>query len=117
MNIEELREYCLSKKEVTECLPFDDITLVFKVMDKVFALIKLDCELNITLKSNPDKAIELRESYNCIKPAFHMNKMHWNTILIDSSISTNLIYELIDDSYNLVVDKLTKKQKKNLLKL
>ncbi len=115
MNIEELREYCLQKKACTETLPFDDVTLVFKVMGKMFALTSLDQPLSINLKCDPEKAIQLREEHEAIQPGYHMNKKHWNTIYIDGSIPASLVKSLIDDSYNLVVSKLTKKQQSELL--
>lgn len=117
MNIEELRDYCLNKKGVTECFPFDQVTLVFKVMNKMFALTSLDKEFSINLKCEPNKAIELREQHNSIKPGFHMNKKHWNTVYVDGRLSDNFIKELIDHSYDQVVLKLTKKDKTELKKL
>jgi predicted DNA-binding protein (MmcQ/YjbR family) len=115
MNIEEFREYCLSKKGVTEELPFDEVTLVFKVLGKMFALTGLDeQELSINLKCDPAKAIELREQFPCVQPGYHMNKLHWNTVFIDGSIQDNLIKEWIDNSYTLVATKLTRAQKKEL---
>lgn len=117
MNVEELREYCLSKKGRTESLPFDEHTLVFKVMNKMFALIPLEKPLQIALKCDPAKAIELRERYTSIEGAYHMNKKHWNTVYIDGSIEDALIHQWIDESYNLIVSKLTKKQKEELKNL
>ncbi len=114
MNIEELREYCLSKKAVTECFPFDDVTLVFKVGGKMFALNNLDGNLSVNLKCDPEKAIELREQYPAVKPGYHMNKKLWNTVEIDGSIADTLIKNWIDDSYNLVVQSLTKKQRETI---
>lgn len=113
MHAEEIREYCLSKKMVTESFPFDEVTLVFKVADKMFALLNVESqsELSINLKCNPEKAIELREQYSFIIPGFHMNKKHWNTVLLDSTANRELIFQLIDDSYNLVVGGLSKKQR------
>lgn len=103
MNIETIREYCLSKKDVEEGFPFGDDTLVFKVKSKIFLLIGLNNDtLQFNVKCNPEKAIELREQYNSVIPGYHMNKKHWNTILIDGSVSSKLIKEWIDDSYNLV---------------
>ncbi len=116
MNIESIRDYCLSKKAVTESFPFDEETLVFKVMNKMFALTNIEGELRINLKCNPEKAIELREEFNFILPGFHMNKQHWNTIIITSPIKESQLKEWIDESYNLVVSKLTKKQKIELSK-
>lgn len=110
MNIETLREYCLSKPHVTECLPFDDVTLVFKVMNKMFAIIPTDeLELSIALKCNPEWAFELREQYESIIPGFHLNKQHWNTVKVDGSISDSFIKELVDHSYDLIVQSLPKK--------
>lgn len=114
MNIEELRNYCLSKKGATESFPFDDVTLVFKVMNKMFALMSLDGNLSINLKCDPEKAIELREEYSAVLPGYHMNKKHWNTVNIDESLPTNLIHEWIDSSYQLIVASLPKKLKTEL---
>lgn len=110
MHLEELRKYCLLKKGVEECTPFGDDTLVFKVMGKMFLLSGIESEpVQFNVKCDPEKAIELREKYSCIKPGYHMNKQHWNTIVCDGSISGKLIREWIDDSYDLVVKSLTKK--------
>ncbi len=114
MNIEELRDYCLSKAAVTECFPFDEVTLVFKVMGKMFALVNLDGDLSINLKCDPEKALELREHYSSVVAGFHMNKTHWNTVYIDGSIENKLLYQWIDDSYNLIVSSLPKKTRENL---
>ena len=114
MNIEEFRAYCLSFKGTTEELPFDEKTLVFKVMGKMFALTNIDLFERINIKCNPEKAIELREQYEAVIPGYHMSKKHWNTILLDSSINDKIIYNWVRDSYNLVVAKLTKKQQKEL---
>jgi predicted DNA-binding protein (MmcQ/YjbR family) len=84
MNIEQIREYCLKKKGVTEEFPFDEETLVFKVMGKIFILASLDSiPLQFNLKCDPEKAIELREEYEAVQPGYHMNKRHWNTVIID----------------------------------
>ena len=109
MNIEEIREYCLSKKGVTEGFPFDETTLVFKVMDKMFVLAGLVGDLSLILKCDPAWAIELREQYPAILPGYHMNKNHWNMVLIDGSLSKAFICQLIDHSYDRVVDKLPQK--------
>lgn len=116
MNIEEFREYCISKPGVTEEFPFDEVTLVFKVMGKMFALTNLEGNWGINLKCDPERAIELRERFEEITPGYHMNKQHWNTVRMDGSLSTSLIRELIDDSYQLIVDKLPKKLKDELFK-
>ncbi|MBV9962141.1 MAG: MmcQ/YjbR family DNA-binding protein [Parafilimonas sp.] len=116
MNIEALREYCLSKKAVTEDFPFGETTLVFRVKEKIFLLVALDAQpLRFNAKCDPEKAIELREEYDAIKPGYHMNKKHWNTIVIDSSISAKLIKEIIDDSYDLIIQSLPKKLREELL--
>jgi predicted DNA-binding protein (MmcQ/YjbR family) len=111
MNIEAFREYCLSKKGVSESFPFDEETLVFKVMGKIFALTGLDENpAKANLKCDPERAIELRESYpNLIYSGYHMNKKHWNTVRIESNLPHQLVVELIDHSYDLVVKGLTKK--------
>lgn len=117
MNIEEFRTYCLSKKGTSECLPFDDNTLVFKVMDKMFSLGNLEGPLSVNLKCDPEKAIELREQHEGIKPGYHMSKKHWNTVEMDGSVPLVLVKDLIDHSYELVVSKLTKKLKEELANL
>ncbi|HRH47478.1 MAG TPA: MmcQ/YjbR family DNA-binding protein [Panacibacter sp.] len=115
MNIESLREYCLSKKAVEEGFPFGEDTLVFKVAGKIFLLTGLtNNPLQFNAKCDPDKAIELREQYDAIQPGYHMNKKHWNTITADGSLSNALIKEIIDDSYNLVVQSLPKSVRENL---
>ena len=115
MNLEEIRTYCLSKTAVSESLPFDENTLVFKVGSKMFALMSLDSDpLNLNLKCNPEKAILLRNDYSQITPGYHMNKKHWNTIKIDGMLSPSLIRALIDHSYELVVSGLTKKERLKL---
>ena len=119
MNIEEFRDYCLSKKGVTESFPFNEQTLVFKVMGKMFALSGLEQQPSkANLKCDPEKAIRLREEYDgLIIPGFHMNKVHWNTIALEMSIPHQLLLELIDDSYDLATSKLTKNLKFELEKL
>ena len=119
MNIEEFRIYCLSKKGVTESFPFGEETLVFKVMEKVFALAGLDAHpASAILKCDPEKAIELREEYDGqIIPGYHMNKKHWNTVEIEGNLPPALITELIDHSYDLVVKSLTKKLQAELDKM
>jgi predicted DNA-binding protein (MmcQ/YjbR family) len=114
MNIEELRNYCLSKKGVTEGFPFDEVTLVFKVMNKMFALTSLKGDLTVNLKCDPEKAIELRERYDFVRPGYHMNKKHWNTIDIYKTHENKLIKSWIDDSYNLIVTSLSRKLRDEL---
>ena len=106
MNIEELRAYALSKPGAEESLPFGPDTLVFKVNGKVFLLAGLDENpLSFNVKCDPEKAIQLREEYPAVTPGYHMNKVHWNTITIDGSLSKKLLKEFIDDSYDLVLKK------------
>ena len=114
MNYESLRTYCLSKDHSSEKFPFDEHTLVFYVADKMFALIGLDDpDVKINLKCAPDRAVELREAYEQIKPGFHMNKTHWNTVCI-SELEREFIKELIDHSYQMVVLGFSKKKQKAL---
>jgi predicted DNA-binding protein (MmcQ/YjbR family) len=116
MNIEELREYCISKNGAEETLPFGPDTLVFKVMGKAFLLMGFDADpLQFNVKCEPENAIALREKYACVLPGYHMNKKHWNTIIGDESVNAKLLYGWIDDSYNLVVSALTKKEKQKLV--
>jgi len=109
MNIEEYRNYCLTFSGVTEEFPFDEQTLTFKVGGKIFALTNVDLFASINLKCDPQLAIKLREEYKSVLPGYHMNKKHWNTILIDGSIPDSKIRELILFSYNLVIKNLPKK--------
>ncbi len=112
MNIEVFRTYCLQKKAVTESFPFNETTLVFKVAHKMFALSGLDdAEFKVNLKCDPERSLELRETYDCIQPGYHMNKKLWNTVAPQGCISPELFYELVDHSYDLVVDGLPKKVK------
>ncbi len=115
MNIEDIRAYCIAKKGVSEHFPFDDTTLVFKVIGKMFALSNLQSlPKRISLKCEPEYAIELRNEYpNSIQGAYYMNKKHWNMINYEE-VSVSLIKELIDASYDLVCSKFTKKQKNQL---
>jgi predicted DNA-binding protein (MmcQ/YjbR family) len=108
MDIAAYRAYCLQKKGVSETFPFDESTLVYKVMGKMFALTNVDTFESINLKCDPEIALQLRELYEGVSPGYHMNKKHWNTIKIDGRIPDPLIYQWIDHSYNLVVDKLPK---------
>ncbi len=114
MNIEELRNYCVKKNHVEECFPFDDETLVFKVMNKIFCLVNLTPPHSANLKCDPLKAIEMREKYEEITPGYHMNKKHWNTIELGGSLRKSLLKELIDDSYNLVLASVPKKFKEKI---
>ena len=112
MHVESIRNYCLLKAAVTESFPFDQDTLVFKVGGKIFATIRLDKKpLAINLKCDPERSVELRDSYQSVIPGYHSNKKHWNTIFVDGELSKDLVEELIDHSYNLVLVKLSKKIK------
>ena len=113
MNIENLREYCLRKPGVEETLPFGPDTLVYKVADKMFLLTSLDEEqLSFNVKCDPDRAIELREQYTCVQPGYHMNKKHWNTIIVDGSVPLKQLKEWIDHSYELVAKRTPRKTKR-----
>ena len=107
MNIEVLREYALQKPLVTEGFPFGEDTLVFKVNGKVFLLAGLDhSPLQFNVKCNPDKAVELREEYpESVLPGYHMNKKHWNTVIVDGVLSARQLKEMVDHSYDLVKGK------------
>ncbi|MDT0620906.1 MmcQ/YjbR family DNA-binding protein [Croceitalea vernalis] len=111
MNVEEFRDYCIVKNGVTEEFPFDKHTLVFKVMGKMFALVPLErLPSQANLKCDPERSIELRESFEGVRPGYHMSKVHWNTLYLES-LNPSLIEELIDHSYELVISKLTKKDR------
>lgn len=114
MNIEEYREFCLSKPGVSEGFPFDNKTLVFKVMGKIFALTDVDEFVGINLKCDPEYAFELREKYEGVIAGYHMSKKHWNTVSTSSDVSDKTLRHFINHSYELVVSKLTKKQKEEL---
>lgn len=120
MNIEQLRDYCLSKKGVTEDFPFDEDTLVFKVLGKMFALIGLkkweSGEKAMNLKCDPNYAEELRAAYNSIQPGYHMSKKHWNSVLIyKGELPAKLVLKLIDHSYDMVIKGMPKKLRNQLL--
>ena len=107
MNIETIREYILQKPAVTEGFPFGEDTLVFKVKEKIFFLAGLDSSpLQFNVKCDPDKAIQLRDEYpESVLPGYHMNKKHWNTIIVDGRLSAKQLKGMIDDSYELVSPK------------
>lgn len=118
MDLESLREYCLSKKGVEETLPFGPETLVYKVMGKMFLLSGFEYNpVQYNVKCDPEKAIALREEFACVLPAYHMNKTHWNTIVADGTLSQKKQFELIDHSYQLVVASLPKRVQTELNKL
>jgi predicted DNA-binding protein (MmcQ/YjbR family) len=109
MTFDDLRTYCLNKPATTESTPFDETTLVFKVAGKMFALSDIEERpVQISLKCDPERAVELRETYPAIEGAFHMNKRHWNTVTADGSVRDSFVRELIDHSYELVVAGLPK---------
>ncbi|MFZ4929447.1 MmcQ/YjbR family DNA-binding protein [Chryseobacterium sp. Mn2064] len=111
MNIEELREFCMSIPLATEDMPFKDEYLMFRVYDKWFTVIPLDdTDLNISVKCDPDYAIELREKYNAVSPAWHFNKKYWNSIQLNGDVSDELVKKLILHSVDEVLAKLPKKQ-------
>ncbi|WP_010665138.1 MmcQ/YjbR family DNA-binding protein [Marinilabilia salmonicolor] len=114
MNIEEFREYCLSLPSTSEALPFDETSLVFKVGRKMFALTVLEGPFWINLKCDPAKAIELREQYQAVRPGYHMNKKHWNTIEVDGSVSNALIRQWTKESYELVIKGMTRKERESI---
>lgn len=114
MNVEEIREYCLSLKHTTEDMPFNDETLVFKVAGKIFGFVFLTGELKINLKCDPDEAIEMRETFPAVTPGYHMNKKHWNTVSIDGTISDNMLKIWILGSYKQVVMKLPLRKRAEL---
>ena len=109
LNVEIIRDYCISKAGVEETFPFDQTTLVFKVGGKMFALLDVDNFTGVNLKCDPERAVELRESYTGIVPGYHMSKVHWNTVYSNSDVDANLFFELIDHSYSLVYSSLPKK--------
>ncbi|MFN3556971.1 MAG: MmcQ/YjbR family DNA-binding protein [Bacteroidales bacterium] len=114
MNIEEYREFCLGLKGTTEHFPFDEQTLVFKVMGKMYALADVDAFESINVKCDPDRALELREQYPGVKPGYHMSKKHWNTVMVNTGIPDTLLMQWTRDSYDLVVAGLTRKARQEL---
>lgn len=114
MNIEEYREFCLHLKGVTEDFPFGEDTMVFRVMGKMFALVNIDTYEFVNLKCDPERAIQLREEYEGIKPGWHMNKKHWNSVHTVSDVNNHLFQELILHSYELVKSSLPKKEQEKL---
>ena len=114
MYLDEFRAYCLSKKGTSDGTPFGPETLVLKVMNKIFAITGIDDYEFINLKCDPEYAAELREREVGIKPGWHMNKTHWNSVMVDGSVSDKMIKELIDHSYDLIAESLPKKLKEEL---
>lgn len=121
MNIEDLRAYCIDKGGTTEEFPFDQDTLVFKVMGKMYMLVSLkkweQGDPSINVKCDPERALKLREQYEeDVLPGYHMSKIHWNTVSVNKNLPDSMIMEFIDHSYGLVVNKLTKKAQEELKK-
>ena len=117
MNVEKFRDYCLGKPAVTEGTPFGPDNIVFKVEGKMFALLALDeVPPGANLKCDPDLALELRDRYEQVQPGYHMNKKHWNTVVLDGVIPEKEIRKMIDDSYDLVVQSLPKAKREKLAK-
>ncbi len=116
MTREEYREYCLAKKGVTEDFPFDETTVVYKVGGKIFTLAGTDFK-RINIKCQPVEAVILRDIYPSVISGYHMNKQHWNTVIIDGSIKDELIYRWLDDAYDLVAARLTKSQRQSIDRL
>lgn len=118
MDLGDLIEYCARLKASTEDFPFDEVTLTYKVGGKIFILISTASEtLRINLKCNPERAIQLREEFSAIIPGFHMNKKHWNTVVLDGSLPKKLVHEMIAHSYELVYKSLTKAKKEQISNL
>lgn len=114
MNIEDYRNYCLSLPAVTEDFPFGPDTIVFKVMNKMFALANINTFDFVNLKCDPERAIMLREEYDGISPGWHMNKVHWNSVKTSGDVDDKLFKELIDHSYELIVSSLSKKDREKI---
>jgi len=114
MNREHLQRYLMERKASEETFPFGTDVAVFKVLGKMFALLPVDEPLSVSLKCDPDFGEVLRETYDAVQPGYHLNKRHWNTVMIDGSIPDDEIEEMIDVSYGLVVAKMTKKDQRKL---
>ena len=114
MNFDELREYCLSKKHTTEDYPFDENTPCFRVAGQIFAITSFGFPLSVNLKCDPELASDLRERFEDVLPGYHMNKKHWNTVMLQGKLSLNEITKMIDHSYDLILKNLTGKQKSRL---
>ncbi len=111
MHLDQLREYCLAKPHTTESLPFDNKTLVFKVLSKIFVITDIESEiLTFAAKCDPEKAIELRQQYDWVQPGYHLSKKHWNTLTYNGT-NSKILKDLIDHSYQQVLASMTKKEK------
>ena len=117
MNIEAIRDYCLAKPGVTEDMPFGEDTLVFRVGEKLFLLTSISTGTQFNVKCDPERAIELRERYSEVQPGYHMNKKHWNTVHTDGNLGRKQICEMIDHSYELVLNSLPKKMQDEIRSL
>ena len=117
MDIESFREYALSLPEAEEDTPFDETTLVFKIRGRIFALTDIDFFEYINMKCDPDLAIELRDKYMCVKPGYHMNKKHWNSILLTDEVPDSKIYEWLRHSYLQTASKLKKNDREAIFRL
>ena len=116
MDLKELREYCAEKPGSRECFPFDEETLVFKVGSKMYALTNIKSEtFSMNLKCKPEMAGDLRNTYVAIKPGYHMNKQHWNTVVCDGTVPEDQLYWMIDMSYELVLKSLKKSERESIL--
>jgi len=115
MTAEDLKDYCLDKKGTTADFPFDDVTLTVRVGKKIFALIATDSDpLRVNLKCDPVLAMELRDRYDAITPGYHMNKLHWNTVVMDGTVPDDLVREMVDESYLLVFKSLRKAEREKI---
>lgn len=114
MNIEQIREYCLTLPGTTESFPFNETTLVFKVKGKMFALMSLEGDSAVSLKCDPERGMELRELYPEVRPGYHMNKAMWNTVFFAGNLPSALVFSMIRDSYSLVVAGLSRKLRNEL---
>lgn len=114
MNIEALREYCLNKPGAEESFPFGETTMVFKVGNKIFLLAGLEERKTFNAKSDPDRAVELREMHSEVTPGYHMNKNHWNTVDMEGRLTNKQLQEMIDESYELIFKSLSKKLREEI---
>ena len=117
MDVEEIREYSLARPGVTEGFPFDETTLVFKVMGKIFCIADLEGKIGIALKNTPEKIIEMREEWPCVTPASHLSKIHWNNVTDTYAVPSHLLKRWIDESYEIVITGLTRKLQEELKKM
>jgi predicted DNA-binding protein (MmcQ/YjbR family) len=114
LTLQEFREYCLTKRGTTEELPFDDVTPVFKVMGKIFAIAGGNDDSTVNLKGKPDELLERRAEYEDVQPGYHMNKNHWVTVPLNGSVPRKILLSWVDDSYNIIVAALPKKVRSEL---